>query len=205
MTRLGLTGWFGNIQLLARTLLTCAYQPCKNEGVPFNSRFILNCQIWVQSRQNFEIYGSNCPIQGGCMFQWFLKEYCSYGVELFSMYACFKERSAHLIRRYGRMRVILDGTSALKFISNFEFFWPAWVTSLGVTGRFGNFKLLVRTLLTCAYHPCKNEGLTFNTRSILNCQNRVQYRLNFKNYGSNCPIQGGACFNDFSKNIVATG
>ena len=57
------------------------------------------------------------------------------------------------------MRVILDGTSALKYISNFEIFWPEWVTRLGVTDGFGNFKLLVRTLLTCAYQPCKNEGL----------------------------------------------
>ena len=46
-----------------------AYQPCKNESLTFNSHSILNCQIWVQYRGNFEIYGSNCPIQGGCMFQ----------------------------------------------------------------------------------------------------------------------------------------
>ena len=32
------------------------------------------------------------------------------------------EISAHLIRRHGRMRVILDGTSKLKFISNFKSF-----------------------------------------------------------------------------------
>ena len=139
------------------------------------------------------------------MFQWFLKEYCSYGVELFSMYACFKERSAHLIRRYGRMRVILDGTSALKFIWNFEIFWPAWVTRLGVTGWFGNFKLLVRTLLTCAYQPCKNEGVTFNSRSILNCQIWVQSRQNFEIYGSNCPIQGGCMFQWFLKEYCSCG
>ena len=77
--------------------------------------------------------------------------------------------------------------------------------SLGVTDGFGNFNLLVRTLLTCAYQPCKNEGLTFNSRSILNCQIWVQSGQNFEIYGSNCPIHGGACFNDFSKSIVATG
>ena len=32
------------------------------------------------------------------------------------------EVTAHLIRRYGRMRAILDGTSNLKFISNFKTF-----------------------------------------------------------------------------------
>ena len=65
MTSLGVTDGFGNFKLLVRTLLACAYQPCKNEGLTYNSRSILNCQIWLQSRQNFEIYGSNCPIQVG--------------------------------------------------------------------------------------------------------------------------------------------
>ena len=170
VTHLGVTDGFGNCKLLVRTLHTCAYQPCKNEGLSFNSRSILNCQIWVPYWEHFEIYGSNCPIQGWCMFQWFLKEYCSYGGWTFSMYSYMIVPSAHSIRRYGRMRVILDGTSSLKFISNFKIFWSAWVTHLGVTDGFGNFKLLVRTLHTCAYLPCKNESLTFNSRSILNYQ-----------------------------------
>ena len=46
----------------------------------------------------------------------FLKEYCSYRVETFRRYSSMTELSAHLIRRYGRMRVILDWTSKLKFI-----------------------------------------------------------------------------------------
>ena len=33
-----------------------------------------------------------------------------------------KELYARIIRRYGRMWVILDGTSKLKFISNFKTF-----------------------------------------------------------------------------------
>ena len=103
------------------------------------------------------------------------------------------------------MRVILDGTSNLKFISNFKFFWSAWVTHLGVTDGFGNCNLIVGTLHACAYQPCKNEGLTFNSRSILNYQICVKYRENFEIYGSNCPIQGGAYFNDFSKSVIATG
>ena len=113
------------------------------------------------------------------------------GVETFRMYSYMIEPSAHLIRRYGRMRVIQDGTSNLKFISNFKSFCPAWMTRLGVTDGFGNCKLLVRTLHACAHHPCKNESLTFKSRSILNCQNWVQYRENLEIYGSNCPFQGG--------------
>ena len=68
------------------------------------------------------------------------------------------------------MRVIQDGTSNLKFISNFKSFCSAWMTRLGVTDGFGNCKLLVRTLHACAHQPCKNESLTFKSRSILNCQ-----------------------------------
>ena len=112
-------------------------------------------------------------------------------------YSYMIEPSAHLIRRYGRMRVILDGTSSLKFISNFKIFWSAWVTHLGVTGGFGNCKLLVGTLHACAYQLCKNESLIFNSRSILNCQIWVQYRENFEIYGSNCPIEGGCMFQWF--------
>ena len=77
------------------------------------------------------------------------------------------EPSAHLIRPYGRKRVILDGTSNMKFISNFKSFSPAWVPRLWVTNGCGNFKLLVRTLRTCAYQPCKNESLTLTADPYL--------------------------------------
>ena len=154
MTRLGVTDGFGNFKLLVRTLPTCVYQPCKNEGLTFNSRSILNCQIWVQYRENFEIYGSNCPIQGGACLNDFSQSIVATGFETFRIYSYMIEPSAHLIRRYGRMRVIQDGTLKLKFISNFKHFWPA---CLGVTDGFGNFKLPVRTLHTCAYQPCKNR------------------------------------------------
>ena len=117
MTSLGVTDGFGNFKLLVRTLHTCAYQPCKNEGLPFNSRFILNCQIWVQYRQNFEIYGANCPIQGGgACFNDSSQCIVATGVETFRILSYMIEPSAHLIRRYDRMRVIQDGTSNLKYI-----------------------------------------------------------------------------------------
>ena len=205
VTHLGVTDGFGNCKLIVGTLHACAYQPCKNEGLTFNSRSILNYQMWLKYRENFEIYGSNCPIQGGACFNDFPNSIAVTWVETFKILSCVIEPSAHLIRRYGGMRVILDWTSKLKFISNFKLFWPAWVTRLGVTEGFGNFKLLVRTLHTCAYLPCKNESLTFNNRSILNCQIWVKYRENIEIYGSNCTIQVGAYFNDFSKSVIATG
>ena len=129
--------------------------------------------------------------KGGACFNDFSQSIAATGFETFRMYSYMIEPSAHLIGRYGRKRVILIGTSNLKFISNYIIVWPAWVTRLQVTDGFENFKLLVHTLHTCAYQPCKKEGLTFNSRSILNCQIWVQYRENFEIYGSNCPIQGG--------------
>ena len=115
MTRLGVTEGFGNFKLLVRTLQTCAYQPCKNEGLTFNSRSILNCQIWVQNRGNFEFKGGGCAC-----FNDFSKSIVATGVETFRMYSYMIEPSAHLIRSYGRKRVILVGTSNLKFISNYK-------------------------------------------------------------------------------------
>ena len=116
---LEVTDGFGNFKLLVRTLLTCAGQHCKNEGLTVNSRSILNCQIWMQYWQNFKNYGSNCSIQRGACFNDFSESIVAAVVETFGMYSYIIEPSAHVIRRYGRMRVVLDGTSTLKFISNF--------------------------------------------------------------------------------------
>ena len=138
--------------------------------------------------------GQIAIFKGGACCNDFSQSIVATWDEAFRMYFYMIEPSAHLIRRYGRMRVIQDGTSNLKFISNFKSFCPAWVTRLGVTGGCGNLKLLVPTLHPCAYQPCKNESLTFNNRSILNCQICVKYRGNFEIYRSNCPIQGGCMF-----------
>ena len=64
-------------------------------------------------------------MQGGAYFNDFLKSIVATGVKTFWMYSYMIEPSAHLIRPYGRKRVILDGTSNMKFISNFKSFWPA--------------------------------------------------------------------------------
>ena len=93
------------------------------------------------------------------MFQSYLSEYSILEVETFRMYSYMIVLSAHVRRRYGHMRVSLDGTSNLILFSNFHFFSPAWV----------NFKLLVRTVHTYT-HPCKNEGLAMSSVDILNCQ-----------------------------------
>ena len=104
------------------------------------------------------------------MFQSYLSEYSILEVETFRMYSYMIELSAQVRRRYGHMRVSLDGTSNLIFFSNFHFFSPAWVTRLGVTANVRNFTLLVRTVHTYTYHPCKNERLAMSSIDILNCQ-----------------------------------
>ena len=104
------------------------------------------------------------------MFQQYLSEYSILEVETFRMYSYMIELSAHVRRRYGHMRVSLDGTSNLILFSNFHFFSPAWVTRLGVTANVRNITLLVRTVHTYTYHPCKNERLAMSSIAILNCQ-----------------------------------
>ena len=104
------------------------------------------------------------------MFQSYLSEYSILEVETFRMYSYMIELLAHVRRRYGHMRVSLDGTSNLILFSNFHFFSPAWVTRLGVTANVRNITLLVRTVHTYTYHPCKNERLAMSSIAILNCQ-----------------------------------
>ena len=98
--------------------------------------------------------GQIALFKGGAYFNDFSQSIVATWDETSRMYFYIIEPSAHLIRRYGRMRVIQDGTSNLILISNFKSFWPAWVTRLGVTDGFWNFELLVRSLHTCAYQPC---------------------------------------------------
>ena len=52
----------------------------------------------------------------GAYFNDFPQSIVATGVEAFRIYSYMIEPSTHLIRRYGRMRVIQDGTSNLKFI-----------------------------------------------------------------------------------------
>ena len=52
----------------------------------------------------------------------------------------------------------------------FIFFHLHGVTRLGVTANVRNSKLLMRTVHTYTYHPCKNEGLAMSSVAILNGQ-----------------------------------
>ena len=54
--------------------------------------------------------------KGGACFNDFSQSIVATGFETFRMYSYMIEPAAHLIRRYGRKRVILVGTSNLKFI-----------------------------------------------------------------------------------------
>ena len=171
--------------------------PVRMKAIPLKADPYLTVKFGWNIEKSLKFTGQIALFKGGACFNDFLKSIVATGVETFRIYSYMIEPSAQLIRRYGRMRVIQDGKSNLKFIENFKLFWPACVPRLGVSDWCGNFKLLVRTLHTCAYQPCKNEGITFNSRSILNSQIRVKYRENFEIYASNCPIQGGCIFQWF--------
>ena len=79
------------------------------------------------------------------------------------------------------------------------------MTRLGVTDGFGNFKLLVRTLPTCVYQPCKNEGLTLIADPYLTVKFGCNIGKILKFTGQIALFKGGECLNDFSQSIVATG
>ena len=64
--------------------------------------------------------GQIALFKGGACFNDFSQSIVATGDETFRIYSYMIEPSAHLIRRYGRMRVIQDGTSNLIFISNFK-------------------------------------------------------------------------------------
>ena len=157
--------------------------PVRMKALPLIADPYLTVNFGWNIENILKFTGQIALFKDGAYFNDFSQRIVATGVETFRIHSYMIEPSAHLIRRYGRERVILDGTSNMKFISNFKSFWPASVTRLGVTDGFGNFKLLVRTLRTCAYQTCKNESLSFNNRSILNCQIWVKYRENFEIYG----------------------
>ena len=71
---------------------------------PVRMKALADPYLTVKFAEKILKYGPNCPIQGQCR-----KEYVATGVETFRIYSYMIEPSAHLIRRYGRMRVIQGG------------------------------------------------------------------------------------------------
>ena len=64
-----------------------------------------------------------------------------------------------------------DGDIKFDFLFKFSFFFHLHgVTRLGVTANVRNFKLIVRTVHTYTYHPCKHERFAMSSVAILNCQ-----------------------------------
>ena len=116
MTRLVVTDGFGNFKLLVRTLRTWAYQPSKNESLPLTADPYLTVKFGWNIENILKFTGQIALFKGGAYFNDFSQIIIATGVEAFRIYSYLIEPSAHLIRRYGRMRVIQDGTSNLKFI-----------------------------------------------------------------------------------------
>ena len=99
----------GNFKLLVRTLHTCAYQPCKNESLTLTADPYLTVKIRCNIGEILKFTGQITLFKGGACFNDFLKSIIATGVETFRMYSYMIEPSAHLIRRYGRMRASKRG------------------------------------------------------------------------------------------------
>ena len=111
----GVTDGFGNFKLLVRTLHTGAYQPCKNESL-FIAIPYLTVKFGYNIGKILKFTGQIALFKGGAYFNDFSQSIVATWDKTSRMYFYMIEPSAHLIRRYGRMRVIQDGTSNLKFI-----------------------------------------------------------------------------------------
>ena len=90
--------------------------PAKNESLPLTADPYLTVKFGWNIEKILKFTGQIALFKGGAYFNDFSQIIIATGVEAFRIYSYMIEPSAHLIRRYGRMRVIQDGTSNLKFI-----------------------------------------------------------------------------------------
>ena len=90
--------------------------PVRMKALPLKADPYLIVKFGWNIEKILKFTGQIALFKGGACFNDFLKSIVATGVETFRIYSYMIEPSAHLIRRYGRMRVIQDGTSNLKFI-----------------------------------------------------------------------------------------
>ena len=90
--------------------------PVRMKVYPLIANPYLTVKIWCNIGKILKFTGQIALFKEGAYFNDFSQSIVATGVETFRIYSYMIEPSAHLIRRYGRMRVIQDGTSNLKFI-----------------------------------------------------------------------------------------
>ena len=90
--------------------------PVRTKALPVIADPYLTVKFGCNIGKILKFTGQIALFKGGTCFNDFSQSIVATGVETFRILSYMIEPSAHLIRRYGRMRVILDGTSNLKFI-----------------------------------------------------------------------------------------
>ena len=94
--------------------------PVRKKAYPLIADPYLTVKFGCNIGKILKFTGQIALFKGGACFNHFSQSIVATGVETFRMLSYMTEPSAHLIRRYGRKRVILVGTSNLKFISNYK-------------------------------------------------------------------------------------
>ena len=90
--------------------------PVRIKALPLIADPYLTVKCGWNIEKILKFTGQITLIKEGAYFNDFSQSIVATGVETFRIYSYMIEPSAHLFRRYGRMRVIQDGTSNLKFI-----------------------------------------------------------------------------------------
>ena len=96
--------------------------PVRMKALPLIADPYLTVKIGCNIGNILKFTGQIALFKEGAYFNDFSQSIVATGVEAFRIYSCMIEPSAHSIRRYGRIRVILEGTSNLKFVLNYKLF-----------------------------------------------------------------------------------
>ena len=90
--------------------------PARIKALPLIADPYLTVKFRCKIGEILKFTGQIALFKGDACFNDFSQSIVATWDETSRMYFYMIETSAHLIRRYGRMRVIQDGTSKLKFI-----------------------------------------------------------------------------------------
>ena len=105
MTRLGVTdGFVETLNFLCVLYTPVPTGPARMKALPLIADPYLTVKIRCNIGEILKLTGQITLFKGGACFNDFLKSIVATGVETFRMYSYMIEPSAHLIRRYGRMR-----------------------------------------------------------------------------------------------------
>ena len=90
--------------------------PVRTKALPVIADPYLTVKFGGNIGKSLKFTGQIALFKGSACFIDFSQSIVATGFEAFRMYSYMIEPAAHLTRSYGRMRVIQDATSNLKFI-----------------------------------------------------------------------------------------